>query len=133
MPDNENGKEAKIIDESTSVTISKSKRLKYERIKELYTEAQAIRVELHKSQSKDVLDRLEAFIEELNKLKKSSSKYLNTDEIMSDVEWIIEYKQNKEWLHVTRWLSNIDSSLREMWSQYIEKIIARKKNKEKEE
>lgn len=126
MADNENGKNIEIIHESITTV---SKRLKYDRIKELYTEAQAIRVELHQSQSEDVLDRLEAFIAELSKLQKSSSKYLNTDEVMSDLEWIIEYKKNKEWLHVTRWLSNMDSSLREMWSQYIEKIVDIKKKR----
>jgi len=54
------------------------------------------------------------------------TKYLNSDEVMSDAGWIAEYIR-KEWNNVARWLSNIDNSLREMWSQYIKQIIENKK------
>jgi hypothetical protein len=119
-----------ILYEIHTETSIKSKRLNYEKIKEFYTEAQAIRAELNASQSKEVLDRLDAFIDELRELDKSTSKYLNSDEVMSDIEWIIEYVEKEEWDNVTRWLSNIDSSIREMWSHYIEQIIKHKKSSE---
>lgn len=102
--------------------IPKAKRFSYAKIKELYTEAQAIRSELHKTQSEEILNRLDAFIDEIHKISKSSSAYLDSNEVQSDLEWIIEYYEKKEWLNVTRWLSNIDGSLREMWSDYMDKL-----------
>ena len=122
MTDNTNPPQIDIVYESTSETTSKSKRLNYERIKELCTEAQYLRVELNKSQLKEIRDRLDTFIEELHKLRKSTSKHLDSDEVMSDVAWITQYVQKEEWDNVTRWLSNIDSSLREMWSGYMDSI-----------
>lgn len=127
MSDDINPPQVEIVYESISETASRSNRLNYERIKELCTEAQAIRVELHKSQSKEVRDRLDAFVEELRKLRKSTSKHLDSDEVISDMGWIIDYARTGEWLHVTRWLSNIDSSLREMWSNYMDSINRSKK------
>lgn len=100
----------------------KSNRLNYARIKELCEEAESLRVELNKSQPKSTRDRLDGFIENIRKLSKSSSKHLNTDEINSDAEWIVEYYQKGEWSNVTRWLSNINSSLREMWSGYMDSL-----------
>ena len=95
----------------------KSNRLNYARIKELCEEAESLRVELNKSQPKSTRDRLDGFIENIRKLSKSSSKHLNTD-----AEWIVEYYQKGEWSNVTRWLSNINSSLREMWSGYMDSL-----------
>lgn len=120
------GKDISLIVKSSENKLPKSGRLSYAKIKELYTEAQEIRSELHKSQSEEILNRLDAFIDEIHRISKSSSTYLDSDEVASDLEWIIEYYEKKEWLNVTRWLCNIDSSLREMWSNYIEKIIAHK-------
>lgn len=100
----------------------KSNRLNYVRIKELYDEAQLLRTELNKSQTKASRDRLDVFIENIHKLSKSSSKHLDTNEIQSDVVWIVEYYQKGEWTNVTRWLSNLDSSLREMWSYYMDSL-----------
>lgn len=111
-----------IVYESTSETTLKSKRLNYEKIKELCSEAQYLRVELNKSQSKEIRARLDTFLQELHKLQKSTSKHLVSDEVMSDVAWITQYIKADEWNNVTRWLSNIDSSLREMWSHYMDSI-----------
>jgi hypothetical protein len=105
---------------------SKNNRLSYPKIKELREEIQALRIELHKSQSKETLERLDAFIVEIQKLTKSSSKYLDVNELHSDLEWIIEYYKKKEWPSVTRWLSNIDSTMYEMWSAYMNKLKAEK-------
>jgi len=122
MTDNTNPPQIDIVYQSISETTSKSKRLNYEKIKELCTEAQYLRVELNKSQSKEIRDRLDTFLEELRKLRKSTSKHLDSDEVISDVAWITQYVQKEEWDNVTRWLSNIDSSLREMWSGYMDSI-----------
>jgi len=127
MTDDTPSQQIDIIYEASGETIFKSKRLNYEKVKELYTEAQSIRVELNKSQSEEIRARLDDFIDEIQKLQKSSSKYLDSDEVMSDIDWIIEYAQAEKWNDVARWLCNLDSSLREMWSQYIEQIIALKK------
>jgi hypothetical protein len=126
MADTTNPPQVEIIYESVDEVVSKSKRLNYEKIKELFTQAQEIRAELGKTQSKEAKERLNAFLEELGKLQKSASKYLNCEEVMSDVAWITQYIKAGEWDNVTRWLCNIDSSLREMWSQYIEQIIQHK-------
>ncbi|ADR34377.1 hypothetical protein Sulku_1716 [Sulfuricurvum kujiense DSM 16994] len=130
MNDNPNPLQIEIVHEYIGETAPKSKRLNYERIKELCTEAQYLRVELNKSQTEDITKRLDTFIEELKQLQKSTSKYLDSDEVMSDLEWIVEYIHKEEWINVTRWLSNIDSSIREMWSHYIEQIIKHKKSTE---
>lgn len=122
MTDNTNTSQIDIVYESTSETTLKSKRLNYEKIKELCSEAQYLRVELNKSQSKEMRARLENFLQELRKLQKSTSKHLDSDEVMSDVVWITQYIKADEWNNVTRWLSNIDSSLREMWSHYMDSI-----------
>jgi hypothetical protein len=122
MTDTTNSPQIDIVYESTSETTLKSKRLNYEKIKELCTEAQYLRVELNKSQSKEIRARLDTFLQELHKLRKSTSKHLDSDEVMSDVAWITQYIKADEWNNVTRWLSNIDSSLREMWSHYMDSI-----------
>jgi septum formation inhibitor MinC len=122
MTDTTNTPQIDIVYESTSETTLKSKRLNYEKIKELCTEAQYLRVELNKSQSKEIRARLDTFLQELHKLRKSTSKHLDSDEVMSDVAWITQYIKADEWNNVTRWLSNIDSSLREMWSHYMDSI-----------
>lgn len=59
---------------------------------------------------------------------KSTSKYLDYEEVEHDLEWIVEYYKKQEWNNVTRWLGNIDSSLREMWTNYMD-IITASKNK----
>lgn len=51
--------------------IPKVKRFSYAKIKELYTEAQAIRSELHKTESVEFLNRLDAFIDEITLMMKS--------------------------------------------------------------
>lgn len=122
MTDTTNTPQIDIVYESSSETTLKSKRLNYEKIKELCTEAQYLRVELNKSQSKEMRARLDTFLQELHRLRKSTSKYLDSDEVMSDVAWITQYIKADEWNNVTRWLSNIDSSLREMWSHYMDSI-----------
>jgi hypothetical protein len=119
-----------VTDNTNNEIISKTKRLNYERVKELCIEAQYLRIELNKSQSKEICDRLEIFVEELRKLRKSTSKHLDSDEVMSDIEWILEYTRKGEWDNVARWLSNIDSSLREMWSGYMNSITKSKNEEE---
>lgn len=122
MTDTTNTPQIDIVYELTSETTLKSKRLNYEKIKELCSEAQYLRVELNKSQSKEIRARLDTFLQELHKLQKSTSKHLDSDEVISDVAWITQYIKADEWNNVTRWLSNIDSSLREMWSHYMDSI-----------
>lgn len=130
MTDNTNPPQGDIVYESTSETTLKSKRLNYEKIKELCTEAQYLRVELNKSQSKETCARLDTFLQELRRLQKSTSKHLDSDEVMSDVAWITQYIKADEWNNVARWLSNIDSSLREMWSHYMDSINKSKNTEE---
>jgi hypothetical protein len=102
-------------------------KLNYQMIKDLCLQSTQARVELTRSQTQAEFDMLELFIAEVEKLDEITSKFVQLDEVQSDLEWIKLYYEQKEWDCVTRWLTNIDSSLREMWSQYIEQIVALKK------
>ena len=44
------------------------------------------------------------------------------------MEWLNEYYEKQSWNDVTRWLTNIDSTLRETFSMYMDEL---KKSKEK--
>jgi hypothetical protein len=58
----------------------------------------------------------------LDELVKSKSKIADFDELKSDMEWLKEYYEEGSWSDVTRWLSNIDSTLRETFSQYMDAV-----------
>lgn len=96
-------------------------------ITKICDQAGVVRFEIMKSPTQNLLDLLDELITEIHLLNETNHKFVQLDEIMSDLEWIELYYEKKEWNNVTRWLTNIDSSLREMWSQYIKQIIARKK------
>jgi hypothetical protein len=66
-----------------------------------------------------LLDNAISLIKELSK---SKSKISNFDELKSDIQFLEEYYQEESWNDVTRWLTNIDSTLRETFSSYIETI-----------
>jgi len=74
-------------------------------------------------------DKLDVFIKRLKEMFNSKSKYANFNELKSDLAWIEEYYEEKSWNDLTRWLTNIDSSLRDFWSAYMESI-QRSKNEE---
>ncbi len=63
---------------------------------------------------------LDEVIDKLNELVSSKSKIADYDELKSDMEWLQEYYEEKSWCDVTRWLSNIDSTLRETFSCYMD-------------
>ncbi|QOP45883.1 hypothetical protein [Sulfurimonas paralvinellae] len=63
---------------------------------------------------------LDEVIHKLDELVKSKSKIADYDELKSDIEWLKEYYEEESWSDVTRWLTNIDSTLRETFSQYME-------------
>lgn len=65
---------------------------------------------------------LDELIKRLNELTQSKSKIADYDELKSDIEWLEEYYEKKSWNDVTRWLTNIDSTLRETFSQYMDAI-----------
>jgi hypothetical protein len=102
-------------------------KLNYQMIKDLCLQSTQVRVELTRAQTQVEFDMLELFIAEVEKLEDITSKFVKLEEVQSDLEWIKQYYEQQEWDCVTRWLTNIDSSLREMWSQYIEQIVALKK------
>lgn len=62
---------------------------------------------------------LDEFIEKLQALLQSQPQTADISELRSDLEFIIEYYKEKSWRDVTRWLTNIDSTLREIWQGYI--------------
>ena len=65
---------------------------------------------------------LDEVIEKLNELVTSKSKLADFDELKSDMEWLEEYYEEKSWSDTTRWLSNIDSTLHEAFSSYMDKL-----------
>jgi hypothetical protein len=65
---------------------------------------------------------LDEMICKLDELVKSKSKIADFDELKSDMEWLKEYYEEGSWSDVTRWLSNIDSTLRETFSQYMDAV-----------
>jgi chromosome segregation ATPase len=67
-------------------------------------------------------ESLDKVIERLNELVNSKSKLADFDELKSDMGWLEEYYKEKSWKDVTRWLSNIDSTLRIAFSDYMDKI-----------
>ncbi|MBC8495684.1 hypothetical protein H8D36_06025, partial [archaeon] len=44
------------------------------------------------------------------------------DELRSDIEWLKEYYEEESWNDTARWITNIDSTLRETFSAYMDKI-----------
>ena len=62
---------------------------------------------------------LDEVIDKLEELVKSKSKIADYDELKSDMEWLKEYYRKESWNDVTRWLTNIDSTLRETFSCYM--------------
>lgn len=65
---------------------------------------------------------LDEVIGKLEELIKSKSKIVDYDELKSDMEWLKEYYAKESWNDVTRWLTNIDSTLRETFSCYMEAL-----------
>ena len=61
-------------------------------------------------------------IQKLEELLKSKSKIADFDELKSAMEWFKEYYEEESWNDVTRWLTNIDSTVREIFSQYMDGI-----------
>ena len=65
---------------------------------------------------------LDHLILKLKELTKSKSKHIDFDELKSDMEFLQEYYEEQSWSDVTRWLTNIDSTLRETFSHYMETL-----------
>ena len=105
-------------------------KLNYQLIKdmcELETEAR-VQIMITKEKGSPETDKLNEFIKQLKEMFKSKSKYADFDELKSDLEWIEEYYESQSWNDLTRWLTNIDSSLRDFWSSYIEALSSDKKS-----
>jgi hypothetical protein len=65
---------------------------------------------------------LNHLILKLRELTKSKSKHIDFDELTSDMEFLQEYYEEQSWSDVTRWLTNIDSTIRETFSHYMETL-----------
>ena len=98
-------------------------KLNYQTIKEMCELQTEAREQIMSTKYKNTpdTDKLDKFIEQLEEMFQSKSKYADFDELKNDLEWIEQYYKNESWDNLTRWLTNIDSSLREFWSDYIEK------------
>lgn len=65
---------------------------------------------------------LDEVIDKLNELIKSNSNIVDYAELESDMEWLKEYYEEESWNDVARWLTNIDSTLRETFSCYMDAL-----------
>jgi hypothetical protein len=63
-------------------------------------------------------------IDLLDELCKSKSKYVDFEELISDLNWIKTYFKEKKWSSVCRWLSNTESTLHRDFSDYMDEISA---------
>lgn len=73
---------------------------------------------------------LDEVISKLEELVKSKSKIADYDELKSDMVWLKKYYAEESWSDVTRWLTNIDTTLRETFSCYMESLKEIKTEKE---
>lgn len=71
---------------------------------------------------------LDEVIEKLEELSDSNSKLADYSGLKSDMEWLDEYYKERSWNDVMRWLTNIDSELRETFSNYIDAIKEKRGN-----
>ena len=99
-------------------------KLNYQLIKEMCELQTEARVQIMTTNENDTPDtnKLDEFIDQLEEMFQSKSKHADFDELKSDLEWIEEYYEAKSWNDLTRWLTNIDSSLREFWSNYMDNL-----------
>jgi len=67
-------------------------------------------------------NKLDEVIEKLDELVSSKSKLADFDELRSDLEWLKEYYEEESWSDTARWITNIDSTLRDTFSAYMDKI-----------
>ena len=72
---------------------------------------------------------LDDVIKQLDELTSSKSKLVDFDSLKSDIEFLKEYYKEKSWGDVIRWLSNIDSELRDSFSNYMDAIKNTSKDK----
>lgn len=103
-----------------------SNHFSYAVIKELCSEAQLLVLDMGAEQFEIIFERLNIFINKVRTIIQLSSQDYETDEVASDLEWIEQYYEKNEWVSIVKWLKNLQSSLHEMWSNYIDKIIALK-------
>lgn len=96
--------------------------LNHKTVKELSKQITEARIKIRDARDTLPLDKL---IINLNLLVKSKSKNLvDYSELESDIRWLKKYYKEHSWNDVTRWLTNIDSSIREVFSCYIDAIKA---------
>ena len=96
----------------------------YPTVKELSQLLTEARIKIRDTKHSGYVDTelLDDVIEKLHELVSSKSKLADFDELKSDIEWLEEYYKEKSWNDTTRWLTNIDSTLRETFSCYMDKI-----------
>lgn len=99
-------------------------KLNYQTVKELCQLMTDASTEIRATQRLNEVNTtsLDEVIENLNELVDSKSKLADFYELKSDMGWLEEYYEEKSWSDTTRWLSNIDSTLRETFSSYMDKL-----------
>lgn len=88
-------------------------------IKELSDNIEKTRVAIRKNRD---ITNLDALISDLKTLISCNSEKMDFSELQSDIEFLKEYHEEKSWNDVTRWLSNINSTMHNIYYDYIAKI-----------
>jgi len=60
----------------------------------------------------------------IKELLQSKSKYLEKEELKSDLDWIEHYIKNKRYSSVSRWMSNIENTIYDVFNLYMEELKA---------
>ncbi len=96
----------------------------YPAVKELSELMTDARIKIRDTRHMEIVDTvlLDEVIEKLHDLMNSQSKLVDFDELKSDVEWLEEYYEEKSWSDTTRWLIDIDSTVREAFSAYMKEL-----------
>ena len=101
-------------------------KLDKESIKALEKNIESTRISIRQNGDITNLDKV---IADLKSLINDNQNKTDFSELKSDIEFLQEYYRDNSWNDVTRWLSNINSTVRTIYYDYIAKIRERYGNK----
>lgn len=101
-------------------------KLNKESIKALGENIEFTRVSIRKNGDITNLDKV---IADLKSLINENQNRVDFSELKSDVEFLQEYYREGSWNDVTRWLSNINTTVRNVYYDYLAKIREHYNNK----
>ena len=104
-------------------------RLSYKVILELQELRKAARIDIIKNPLQPNQENLDLYLEILDEMLKSKSKHADFIELEEDIAFLKEYVNQQVWIDVKRWLANMDGTLREFWSNYMDSLTKTEEDK----